>query len=117
MAILIILDFITGVTAGYVRGELSSSIGAKGIAKKAGIFVCIMFAYLLDSAMAMQMFRGMVISGFAIIEAMSLMENIDRMGFGWLIPSFIRQKLQQIANDKQVLNLKEDDNNAESKCN
>ena len=108
LAILIILDFITGVTAGYKTGCLSSKVGSKGIIKKAGIFVCIMFAYLLDTAMAINMFRGMVISGFAIIEAMSLIENIDRMGYGFIIPDFLRNKLSQIADEKK---LKEVDKN------
>ena len=108
LAILIILDFITGVTVGYKTGCLSSKVGSKGIIKKAGIFVCIMFAYLLDTAMAINMFRGMVISGFAIIEAMSLIENIDRMGYGFIIPDFLRNKLSQIADEKK---LKEVDKN------
>lgn len=106
LAILIVLDFVTGITAGYRTGSLSSKVGSKGIIKKAGIFVCIMFAYLLDNAMAIQMFRGIVISGFAIIEAMSLIENIDRMGFGYIIPDFLRTKLAQIAEEKKI---KEDD--------
>ena len=106
LAILIVLDFVTGITAGYRTGSLSSRVGSKGIIKKVGIFVCIMFAYLLDNAMAIQMFRGIVISGFAIIEAMSLIENIDRMGFGYIIPDFLRTKLAQIAEEKKI---KEDD--------
>lgn len=102
LAILIVLDFVTGITAGYRTGSLSSQVGSKGIIKKVGIFVCIMFAYLLDNAMAIQMFRGMVISGFSIIEAMSLIENIDRMGFGYIIPDFLRTKLAQIAEEKKL---------------
>ena len=102
LAILIVLDFVTGVTAGYRTGSLSSKVGSKGIIKKAGIFVCIMFAYLLDNAMDIHMFRGIVISGFAIIEAMSLIENIDRMGFGYIIPDFLRTKLAQIAEEKKI---------------
>ena len=102
LAILIVLDFVTGVTAGYRTGSLSSQVGSKGIIKKVGIFVCIMFAYLLDNAMAIQMFRGIVISGFAIIEAMSLIENIDRMGFGYIIPEFLRTKLALIAEEKKI---------------
>lgn len=102
LAILIVLDFVTGVTAGYRTGSLSSQVGSKGIIKKVGIFVCIMFAYLLDNAMAIQMFRGIVISGFAIIEAMSLIENIDRMGFGYIIPDFLRTKLALIAEEKKI---------------
>ena len=102
LAILIVLDFVTGITAGYRTGSLSSQVGSKGIIKKVGIFVCIMFAYLLDNAMAIQMFRGIVISGFAIIEAMSVIENIDRMGFGYIIPDFLRTKLAQIAEEKKI---------------
>ena len=102
LAILIVLDFVTGITAGYRTGSLSSKVGSKGIIKKVGIFVCIMFAYLLDNAMAIQMFRGIVISGFAIIEAMSVIENIDRMGFGYIIPDFLRTKLAQIAEEKKI---------------
>lgn len=107
LAILVCLDFFTGVTAAYKRGDLSSRIGAKGIRKKVGIFVCIMFAYLLDTATSLNMFRGMVISGFAIIEGISLIENFDRLGYGDFIPSFLRAKLAQIGEEKH---LKENDN-------
>lgn len=102
LALLIVLDFATGVYAGWKTGALSSRVGSKGILKKVSIFVCIMFAYLLDNAMAITMFRGMVISGFAIIEAMSLIENIDRMGYGGFIPSFLRSKLAQISEEKKI---------------
>lgn len=102
LAILMVLDFITGVSAGFHKGELSSRVGAMGLWKKVGIFVCIMFAYLLDLATSMQMFRGMVISGFALIEAMSLIENIDRMGYGFLIPRFLRTKLAQIKEERGI---------------
>ena len=53
--------------------------------------------------MAIHMFRGMVISGFAIIEALSIVENIDRMGFGFIIPAFLRDKLMQIAQEKHII--------------
>lgn len=96
------LDVITGVIAGYKQGVLSSSIGAKGLVKKAGVFVCISFAYLLDLAMNINMFRGMIISGFAIMEAMSLIENIDHMGYGYLIPDFLRNHMTQIAGEKHI---------------
>ena len=97
LAILMIADFITGVSAGFRNKELSSSVGSKGLFKKVGILVCIIIAYVLDLATGMNVFRGMVISGFAVIEAMSLIENIDRIGCGYIIPEFLRSKLQQIA--------------------
>lgn len=108
LAILMCMDFITGVAAGYRTGSLSSRVGAKGLMKKGGIFLCIIIACLLDMAMSMNVFRGMVISAFAIIEAMSLVENIDRMGYGAYIPEFLRVRLKQIADEKVVVK-KEDD--------
>ena len=44
----------------------------------------------------------MVIAGFALIEGMSLIENIDRMGFGYIIPAFLRDKMKQIAEEKRL---------------
>ena len=113
LAILICMDFITGVTAGYRTGSLSSRVGAKGLLKKGGIFLCIIIACLLDMAMSMHMFRGMVISAFATIEAMSLVENVDRMGYGAYIPEFFRVRLKQIADEKVVVK-KEDDKSEKS---
>ena len=113
LAILVCMDFITGVTAGYCTGTLSSRAGAKGLLKKGGIFLCIVIACLLDMAMSMHVFRGMVISAFAIIEAMSLVENIDRMGFGAYIPEFLRVRLKQIADEKVIVK-KEDDKSGKS---
>ena len=112
LAILMCMDFITGVTAGYHTGTLSSRVGAKGLLKKGGIFLSIIIACLLDMAMSMHIFRGMVISAFATIEAMSLVENIDHMGYGEYIPDFLRVRLKQIADEKVIV--KEEDKNEKS---
>lgn len=110
LAIIMCMDFITGVAVGYRTGTLSSRVGAKGLMKKGGIFLCIIIACLLDMAMSMSVFRGMVISAFAIIEAMSLVENVDRMGYGAYIPEFLRVRLKQFADEKVGVK-KEDDKN------
>lgn len=102
LSCLIMLDFLTGVTAAYKNAELNSRTGGAGLMRKAGIFVCIILAYLLDTATGLMMFRGMVITGFAIIEVMSLVENFDRMGYGDMIPVFLRVHLQKIAAEKNL---------------
>lgn len=96
------LDVITGIAAGLKHHRLSSAIGAKGLFKKAGIFLCILIGFLLDTAMYIDIFRDMAIAGFALIEGMSLIENIDRMGCGFLIPAFLRSKMHQIAEEKRL---------------
>lgn len=102
LAILIAFDFVTGITAGYKNKELSSSVGTKGLWKKAGVFFCIFIACLLDMATCTEIFRGMTISGFALIEAMSLIENVDRIGYGHIIPNFLRIRLKQISIEKDI---------------
>lgn len=97
------LDVITGVAVGLKQHRLSSAIGSRGLFKKAGIFVCILIGFLLDTAMSLDLFRDMVIAGFALIEGLSLVENIDRMGYGYIIPAFLRTKLKQIADEKNII--------------
>lgn len=97
------LDVITGVAVGLKQHRLSSAIGSRGLFKKAGIFVCILIGFLLDTAMSLDLFRDMVIAGFALIEGLSLVENIDRLGYGYIIPTFLRTKLKQIADEKNII--------------
>lgn len=111
LCVLMILDFITGVSAGYKRGELDSSIGGRGLWKKVCVFFAIGLAYCLDVAMATMMLRGMVISGFAIIEALSVVENIDKLGGSWMIPHFLRDHLKKIAEDRGVLKKEDETHN------
>ena len=59
------------------------------------------------SAMHTHMIRTMFIGAYAIVEAMSILENIDKLGYGQYIPNFIRNALAQIAREKHVE--KEDD--------
>lgn len=114
LSCLIMLDFLTGVTAAYKTATLNSRTGAAGLMRKAGIFICIIIACLLDTATGVMMFRGMVITGFAIIEVMSLIENFDRMGYGDMIPSFLRGHLEKIAQEKKLINKEEDKTHEES---
>nr|WP_302817036.1 phage holin family protein [Selenomonas flueggei] len=102
LAVLMCLDVLTGIAAGLKHHRLSSAVGSKGLFKKAGIFVCILIGFLLDTAIHVDIFRDMVIAGFALIEGMSLIENIDRMGFGYIIPAFLRDKMKQIAEEKRL---------------
>ena len=102
LAALMVLDILTGLTAGFITGKLGSKLGAKGLFKKAGILLCIAIGSLLDTAGGTTLFRSMMIAGFAIIEALSIIENIDRMGCGSIIPAFLRKSLEQLAAEKNI---------------
>ncbi len=76
--------------------------------KKSVMFLIIGLGVLLDTAMNTHMIRTMFIGAFAIVEAMSIVENIDKLGYGRYIPQFIRGALAQIAHEKHVDKLEKD---------
>lgn len=113
LTLLMALDFFTGVAAAYKAKDLNSETGWHGLTKKGCVFLFIAFAYLLDSAMDTDTLRGMVISGFAIIEALSVLENIDRLGYGHYLPDFLRSHLKKVAATKYLIR-KETNTNEET---
>ena len=99
---LVACDILTGLWASFKLHAFASSIATHGLYKKAVMFLIIGLGVLLDSAMHTHMVRTLFIGAFAIVEALSIVENIDRVGYGQYIPSFIRGALAQIAHEKKV---------------
>lgn len=94
--ILVMVDYFTGMFAAWQNGKIWSKAGYKGIMKKISIFAAISFAVLVDCSLKTDTFRYMAISGFAIMEAISILENADRGGWGGFIPPFIRGRLVEL---------------------
>lgn len=99
---LTLTDYITGLYAAWKTSNISSRIGYKGLMKKVGIFGAIILAHQFDTAAGLHILRPAVFLGFSIVELSSLIENIDRMGYGEYIPEFLRSKLVQIREEKGV---------------
>ena len=79
---LVILDYITGVCAAIHSRELSSEIGAKGIAKKITTFAVISLAHILDEYVlkdggAIQTTTSIF---YIVNESISILENAIRTG-------------------------------------
>lgn len=101
LTILIGLDYLTGLIAAFKTGTTDSKVGFIGIARKAIIYLVIAFITTLDGAMQMNLLlRSMVICGYALNEGISIVENVDRLGFGHWIPPWIRNKLDQLREEK-----------------
>jgi len=102
LASLVTADYATGIYAAWKNGIISSRVGYKGMLKKLGIFAAIALANCIDAAGGIHILRSAVLFGFAVVEGTSLLENIDRMGYGDYIPAILRSKLIQIRNEKGV---------------
>lgn len=86
LLVLSILDFISGMVAGFIEGSLKSKIGMIGIARKVFIFVMVAVAHLIDlllieSGMETKaLIMTMVVVFYAVNEILSITENAGRIG-------------------------------------
>lgn len=113
LAILAVLDFITGISASTKEGitnpddvtkGLSSKRGFKGIAKKAAMFAIIAVMYRIDVVLGLSGTLSLsagVIYFYISNELISIAENYVRLG--WLVPDVFKKAiamLQEKGNNK-----------------
>lgn len=93
---LCIIDYLTGTAAALKTGKWGSKEGFIGLLRKTVIFSVIALANLIDIAIDVHLLRQMAICAYALNEAGSIIENIDRAGWGSIIPPILRKALAQI---------------------
>ena len=98
---LMILDYTTGMIAAFKTGQWDSSTGFVGLAKKAVILAVVALCNTVDMAMDTHALRQMAICAYALNEAGSIVENIDRAGWGEHIPAFIRNALARLQSKQE----------------
>lgn len=104
LLVLIVVDYATGIFAAGKTGKLNSFQAFRGMGKKIAIVAIVAFANMLDISMALNhTLRSMAIFGFAGMEGMSIIENVDRADYGGYIPQFIRDKLLQLRQEKGLV--------------
>ena len=103
---LCIVDYITGMFTAFKTGQWDSSTGFHGILKKFVIFAVVALCNCIDTAMGMHILRQMAICAYALNEAGSIIENIDRAGYGQYIPDVIRNALARLTEKAEEGKLK-----------
>lgn len=103
---LMILDYATGIIAACRTGQWDSSTGFRGILKKFVIFAVVALCNTIDTAMNMHILRQMAICAYALNEAGSIIENVDRAGYGQYIPDVIRNALARLSEQAEEGKLK-----------
>ena len=89
------LDYVTGVTRGYVNKQLSSEFGFRGLAKKLTIFYVLILAVLIDRLIGQGwVFRTLVCMWYASNEGMSILENASAIGIP--VPEQLVDALEQL---------------------
>jgi toxin secretion/phage lysis holin len=93
---LCVIDYATGTVAALKTGQWGSKEGFIGLLRKTVIFSVVALANLIDIAIDVHALRQMAICAYALNEAGSIIENIDRAGWGSIIPNIFRKALVQL---------------------
>ncbi len=101
-----IVDYITGMFTAFKTGQWDSSTGFRGILKKFVIFAVVALCNTIDTAMNINILRQMAICAYALNEAGSIIENVDRAGYGQYIPDVIRNALARLTEKAEEGKLK-----------
>ena len=94
--VFVVIDYITGSWYAIKSGNWSSSVGGKGILKKIIIFLMVVIANGVDQSTGINYIRQAVIIAYLINESGSILENIENLGYGSIIPSVLRKGLKAI---------------------
>ena len=106
LVFVMVTDYISGMASAKKSGELSSSIGIMGIAKKVGylalVAVGMVVDYLISSALVhvgieIQInycFAMIIVIWLIVNELISILENLGELGVP--IPDFLRRSIHKI---------------------
>lgn len=97
LAIVMLLDYITGVISAIYKKKVNSKIGFKGILKKSLYFIVIILATLLDNLLNQNVIRYVVIYFFVANDGISIVENIAKCNVK--LPKKLLEMLEQLKNE------------------
>ena len=97
-----IIDFISGNAAAIKQKKWQSRITYRGIFKKLFIFIMIAICHGVDVSLQVDFVRTACIFAYILNEVGSILENVERLGFGDIIPAPLRNALHMVSEREQT---------------
>ena len=95
LLIVIVLDYLTGISSALYKKQLSSKIGFKGIIKKFCYLIVVALSVVVDNLLGQSgLIRGIVIYFLFANEGLSIIENMGEMGIK--LPQKLSDALEQL---------------------
>ena len=95
LLVVIVLDYLTGISKSYVSNKLNSNKGLKGIVKKLSMLCMVAIATIVDRiAGETGLIRTLIIYYLVSNEGLSIIENLGEMNI--LVPKVLKDKLEQL---------------------
>ena len=105
LLVFVVLDYVTGLIAAWKTATLDSKKGFDGIKRKIVMLMIVIMAHWIDACLfGISTCRSMVIFAYMGNEGLSILENLDRIGYSEYIPSLVREKLAQLRTEKESQN-------------
>ncbi len=101
--VFVCLDYITGMIAAFKLSEWCSRTGFKGLFKKVFLFFVVALCHGIDQVVHLEILRNAAIMAYGVNEAGSILENLERLGYGSLIPGFLRRGLKTLKDKEKEL--------------
>lgn len=100
LLVAIVLDYVSGMIRSFIKKDLSSRVGFKGIVKKVSILLIVMLAVLVDRVTGETgAIRTLVIYYFVANEGLSIIENLGQAGVP--IPQSIKKALKALKKENK----------------
>ncbi|MCM3273646.1 phage holin family protein [Paenibacillus elgii] len=79
---LMLLDYVTGLMAGYIRKELNSRKGIAGLVRKTYIIILVGCVYMIEISVLKSngVIGDGVVIAYSVIEFLSIVENGGKLG-------------------------------------
>lgn len=98
-----VTDYVTGTIAACKSGNWLAKESFAGLLKKVSIFLIVMICHGIDVVSHVGFMRSSAILALSLTEAGSVFENIEAMGYGYLIPDFLKKALKKLQNKTDKL--------------
>lgn len=98
LVFLMLVDYVTGIWAGYITKTVNSTRAYKGISKKVFILIIVSCSTVIEQLVPNVGIRNLVIVFYVATEFLSVIENASKLGLP--IPEKLKIALEQCKGDK-----------------
>lgn len=97
----VVADYLTGIIAAARTGTWSSRVGLKGLIRKFVILLVAIGFHGIDQILQEPWIGAWAIGALSLNELISILENVEKAGFGSIIPQRIQDMLELVKEEHQ----------------
>lgn len=97
----VVADYLTGMISAARTGTWSSRVGLKGLIRKFVILLVAIGFHGIDQILQEPWIGAWAIGALSLNELISILENVEKAGFGQIIPQRVRDMLETVQTEHE----------------